>query len=76
MGSHVSSTFCSGWNIESMMLIVVLTVDFLGSPVAKTTLIMQGAWVQSLPGELDPTCPTKSQGNNKNKKITVLTKMW
>ena len=56
MGSHVSSTFCSGWNIESMMLIVVLTVDFLGSPVAKTTLIMQGAWVQSLPGELDPTC--------------------
>ena len=40
MGSHVSGTSCSGWDIESMMLIVVLTGDFLGGPVAKTTLGM------------------------------------
>ena len=43
MGSNVSGTFCSGWNIESMMLMVVLTVDFVGGPMAKTTLSTQGA---------------------------------
>ena len=30
--------------------------DFLGGPVAKTAFPMQGAWVQSLVRELDPTC--------------------
>ena len=29
--------------------------DFPGGPVAKTALPMQGAWVQSLARELDPT---------------------
>ena len=30
--------------------------DFPGGPVGKTALPMQGAQVQSLVGELDPTC--------------------
>ena len=30
--------------------------DFPGGPLADSTLPMQGAWVWSLAGELDPTC--------------------
>ena len=30
--------------------------DVPGGPVADSTLSVQGAWVQSLVGELDPTC--------------------
>ena len=33
-----------------------LSWDFPGSPVAKTSLLVQEAWVQSLVEELDPTC--------------------
>ena len=30
--------------------------DVPGGPVAKTAFPVQGVWVQSLVGELDPTC--------------------
>ena len=30
--------------------------DILGGPGADSTLSMQGAWVQTLVRELDPTC--------------------
>ena len=30
--------------------------DFLGGPVGKTALPVQGAWIQSPVGELDPAC--------------------
>ena len=33
-----------------------LSWDFPGSPAAKTSLLVQEAWVQSLVEELDPTC--------------------
>ena len=50
-----------------MMLIVVLTVDFLGGPVAKTTLIMQGAWLQSLPQLKIPHATAKMGHSQINK---------
>ena len=40
----------------SFLSLKKLSWDFRGSPVVKTTLPMQGAWVRSLVRELDPTC--------------------
>ena len=47
------------------------TREFPGGPVADSTLPMQGAWVQSLVMELDPTCLNKhlAQVNKEISKI-------
>ena len=44
--------------ISGRMLMVTEFTDWdiLGGPGADSTLSMQGAWVQTLVRELDPTC--------------------
>ena len=54
--SHWTTREVPSMNILIHLIKTLKPRDFSGGPVAKTTLLTQGTWVQSLVRELDPTC--------------------